>query len=578
MRALFIKTTRAKGYEYIKLVESYRESGTTRHRVLFNFGRADVIRQDESFLRIINRLCEVAGKPNPGHQPEAAPFGDCGEAVLYNYGYLAYSQLWKELGIEGCIEEAENDSKLTFSLVQTTFLMVCQHLLEPMSKLATFEGQGRYFNMPDISLHHMYRALERLSKTKEEIEMGLFQYNYIRTNKSVEVVFYDLTTIHFESQLADEELRSFGFSKAGKYNEVQVVLGMVIDSSGMPVGYELFKGNTYEGHTIVKTLEKIKQRFRIRRVVIVADRGLNYKDGLNKIKAAGYGYIMAAKIKGSSAAMQKKIFNDKGFIDIYDKEGNLELKYKVMGHENIFTDEKGVRHVLQENMVVTYSPKRARKDESDRERTIEKARNLLENPERIATTNKRGGRKYINQTSKDKDKPHYALAENKIEQDAKFDGYYVIQTSEKSMGVLEVMDAYHTLWKIEESFRIMKSTLEIRPVYHSNPERIKGHFVVCFLAFLLERKMELLLKDSNITEEGCTSSPQKIQEALNTMQLAAVPTSQGEKFIKVKPHDLAKKIFKHLKIDMPGNISTENDLIDRFKLNSEPVPVQMSFF
>ena len=581
VKEMFIKTTRAKGYEYIKLVESYRESGTTRHRVLFNFGRADMIRQDESFLRIVNRLCEVSGKSLPSQQPETDPFDDCSEAVLYNYGYLAYLRLWRELGIKGCLEEAESDSKLTFSLAQTTFLMVCQHLLEPRSKLATFERQGRYFNMPKIPLHHMYRALERLSKTKEEIEKGLFQYNYIRVNKSVEVVFYDLTTIHFESQVADEELRNFGFSKAGRYNEVQVVLGMIIDSSGMPVGYELFKGNTYEGHTIVSTLEKIKERFRINRVVIVADRGLNYKDGLNKIKDAGYGYIMAAKIKGSSATMQKKIFDEEGFININDKEGKLELRYKVMEHENIFTDENGVNHVLQENIVVTYSPKRARKDESDRERMIEKARILLENPEQIATTNKRGGRKYINQTNKkqtkkDKEQPQYTLAENKIEQDAKFDGYYAIQTSEKSMSANEIMDAYHTLWKIEESFRIMKSTLEIRPVYHSNPERIKGHFVVCFLAFLMERKMELFLKSSSVSEEVCASSPQKIQEALNTMQLAAVSTTQGDKFVRVKPHILAKKIFKCLEIDMPNNISTENDLIDRFKLNAEPIPIQMS--
>jgi transposase len=320
---------------------------------------------------------------------------------------------------------------------------------------------------------------------------------------------------------------------------------------------------------------QIKQRFRIKRVVIVADRGLNYKDGLNKIKEAGYGYIMAAKIKGSSAAMQKKIFDNEGFIDVCDIKGNLELRYKIMEHENIFKDENGVRHVLQENMIVTYSPKRAKKDTADRARMVEKAQSLLEKPELIASTNKRGGRKYIDQTNKDKDKPQYALAEGKIEQDAKFDGYYAIQTSEKTMSAMDVTDAYRTLWKIEESFRIMKSTLEIRPVYHSNRERIKGHFVVCFLAFLMERKMELLLKDA--TADGdCASSPQRIQEALNTMQLAVVPTSQGKKFIKVKPHPLAKKIFKCLRINMPGNISTEDDLLARFNLDAEEPFVQLS--
>jgi len=324
---MFVKTTRAKGYEYVKLVESYRESGTTKHRVLFNFGRADVIRKDESFLKIVNRLCEVLKSPESDFDVDL--LDECSEeAELFNYGYIPYLKLWKEHGIEGCIEEAQSDTKITFSLSQTVFLMVCQHLLSPMSKLATFERQGRYFNMPEIPLHQMYRALEYLSLAKEEIEKELFEYNYVRANKTVEVVFYDLTTLHFESQLSDEELREFGFSKAGKYNEVQVMLGLIIDADGMPVGYELLKGNTYEGHTISKVIKKIQKRFKISRVIIVADRGINNKDALDEIKKAGCGYIMAAKIKGASAQLQKKVFDEKDFVDMHNKEGELEFRYK----------------------------------------------------------------------------------------------------------------------------------------------------------------------------------------------------------------------------------------------------------
>ena len=574
MRKLFIKTTRTKGYEYLKLVESYRESGKTKHRVLFNFGRADVIRKDESFLKIVSRLCEVIKSPESTNEMDF--LNDCGEeADLLNYGYIPYLKLWRELGIEGCLEEVESSTKLTFSLPQTVFLMVCQHLLSPMSKLATFERQNRYFNMPEIPLHQMYRALEYLSKEKGEIERGLFEYNYVRVNKAVEVVFYDLTTLHFESQLSDEELREFGFSKAGKYNEVQVMLGLIIDANGMPVGYELLKGNTYEGHTIEKVLKKIQKRFKISRVIIVADRGLNNKDALNKIREAGCGYIMAAKIKGSSAKLQKKLFDEEGFVPVCNKDGELEFRYKVMPHENVFEDENGEKHILQENMVVTYSPSRAKKDMSDRERMVAKAEKLLEEPGLIEATNKRGGRKYLSQTNADKEKPTYSLAIEKIEKDAKFDGYYAIQTSEKSMSAAEIMDAYHTLWKIEESFRIMKSTLEIRPINHSSPERIKGHFVVCFLAFLMERKMELLLK-SNADEGDIKSSPQRIQEALNTLQLASVPTSQGKKLVKVRPHPLAPKIFKRMGLIMPNYISTNDELVSRFKLNEEPEPLQMT--
>ena len=572
MTAVFIKTTRVRDSEYIKLVESYRENGTTKHRVLYNFGRADLIRNDESFLRIVKRLCEIAQLPlADGKREDSSAFDGCGEAVLYNYGYLAYLQLWKELGIEGCLEDAGCGGKLTFSLPNTVFLMALQHLLEPMSKLQTHSHQNRYFDMPKINLQHLYRALDRLSEQKEEIETGLFEYNYVRLNRKVDVVFYDVTTVHFESVTADE-LREFGFSKNGKFNEVQVVLGMIIDAMGMPVGYELFKGNTFDGKTMVKALENIKKRFRIERVIIVADRGLNSKGNLNLIKGAGYGYIMSSKIKGAAADLQKKVLSDEGFTDIHDNQGNLDFRYKTLEHENIFTDENNERHCLSENMVVSYSPRRAKKDKADRDRLIEKAKRLLENPEKIKASNKRGGKKYIDRAAPDK--AAFTLAVGKIEQDALFDGYYAIQTSEKSMSATEVMDAYHTLWKIEESFRIMKTTLELRPVYHFKPKRIEGHFVVCFLAFLMERKMEFLMKN---TDEQCTVSPNTIREALNTMQLAAVTTKTGERFIKARPHPLGPKIFKRLNLEIPDNINTKDGLIDLYKLDDKEFASQLSF-
>jgi len=568
---LFIKTTKANNYEYIKLVESYWEEGKTKCRVLYNFGRADLIRNDESFVRIAKRLCEIAGIPN-GFSENKTPLGDCSEAKFYNYGYLAYRKLWKDLGIDGALEYPQHNTNIEYPLSETVFLMAVQHLLEPKSKLSTHYNQNRYFNMEGIPLHTMYRALDVLNKWKEDIEGELFEHNYVRLNKKVDVVFYDVTTIGFESVIADE-LRDFGFSKACKFNEVQVVLGMIIDADGMPVGYELFPGNTFDGKTMVGALENIAKRFGIDRVIIVADRGLNSKGNLNLIKEAGYGYIMASKIKGMKKSMQPEIFSNDNMTVVNDKSGNEDFRHKTINYINEFIDENGELHKLPENLIITYSPKRASKDRKDRERLIEKARKLLENPEKIDATNKRGGKKYIDKTDP-KAAVTWKLAEDKIEQDAKFDGYYGIQTSEKDMSAADVIDAYHTLWKIEESFRIMKSTMEIEPVFHWKERRIKGHFVVCFLAFLLERKMELLLKSE---KDDVISSPQRIQTALNTMQLAGVTINDEEMFIKAKSDPVANKIFKVLKLNLPANVNTKPELIKRFKLNDKPDAVQMSF-
>jgi transposase len=445
-----------------------------------------------------------------------------------------------------------------------------------MSKLSAHGHQKTYFRMLDIPLHHLYRALDQLAERKEELEAGLYDCNYVRVNKQVDVVFYDVTTIHFES-VEQDELRDFGFSKNGKFNEVQVVMGMITDSRGLPVGYELFKGNTFDGKTLLAALANIKKRFGINRVIIVADRGINSKNNLNLIKEAGYDYIVAAKLKNASAALQEKALSDDGFIPVTDKEGNITLRYKTMEHENIFTDEDGVKHIFAENLVVSYSPQRAGKDRADRERLVEKAKKLLQNPELIKSSNKRGGKKYINQNQT---KMEFSLAEEKIGQDARFDGFYAIQTSQKSMSAKEVMEAYSMLWKIEESFRVMKSNLEIRPVYHSAPIRIEGHFVVCFLAYLMERRMELLLKNegSEPDAEDDKSSPNRIRKALNSMQLAAIPTSQGVRYVKTKTDKIGARIFKCLKINTPNNISTEDELIESFKLDTELEIIQLSFY
>ena len=571
---MFVKTTRAKGFEYIKLVESYWEDGKSKHRLLYNFGRADLIRKDKGFLNVVKRLCEIAGYPSDDESSgNNHPFENCSEATFYNYGYLAYLKLWVKLGIAETLECQQFAYKIKYSLSETVFLMSVQHLLEPRSKLSTYSRQNRYFNMREVPLHHLYRALDILSERKEHIERELFDYNYVRTNKKVDVVFYDVTTFEFESVISDE-LKDFGFSKACKFNEVQVVMGMIIDSDGLPVGYELFPGNTFDGKTMLGALENIQKKFGIDRVIIVADRGLNSKGNLNLIKEAGYGYIMSSRIRTMSKAMKIKILDAEGFKVVKDDSGNETLRYKTMPHENAYKDDAGQLHSLPENLVISYSPKRASKDRKDRERLVAKAKKLLEEPEKIKASNKRGGKKYIDRVNP-KNTDTWRLAIEKIEKDAEFDGYFGIQTSEKEMTAADVMDAYHTLWKIEESFRIMKTTMEVRPIHHWTPKRIEGHFVMCFLAFLMERTMEIMLKGK---ADETSSSPQKIQEALNTMQLAAVTTESGEIYIKSKPDALANKIFRLLKITTPANMSKKQELLDKFGFTVEAQPTQMTFF
>ena len=556
---MFIKTTKAKNYEYIKLVESYRdENNITRHRILYNFGRADLIKNNKSFINVVKKLCEIVEIGVP--KTEAL---NCSEAEMLKYGYLPYLKLWHDLGISNCLNKIQTETKCQFHLNETTFLMAAQHLLQPKSKLATYEYQDKYIGLKQTEIQHLYRTLDKLGEYKEHIETELFRENYVKINNKIDVVFYDVTTFAFESVIADE-LKEFGFSKDCKFNEVQVVMGLLIDSNGFPVGYELFPGNTFDGRTMLGALTNIQKRFGINKVIIVADRGINSKNNLNLIKRAGYGYIVASRIKTMKRDVQELILKDDGYTAVSD-----DFRYKTLVYRNMFKDETGAAVTLEENLIVSYSKKRADKDRADRQRLIDKAESLLRTPSLIKSSNKRGGKKYLEPDGK----TSYSLNESAIEKDGRFDGYYGIQTSETDMPAEEIITAYHTLWKIEESFRIMKSTLEVRPVFHWKPERIHGHFVVCFLSFMMERRLEILLNES-----GIDNTPEKIREVLNEMQLAKVELNNEEVYIKAKAKPLANHICRILKIKQPQNINNHFKITDALKIEPKVSWGQLSFF
>lgn len=346
-------------------------------------------------------------------------------------------------------------------------------------------------------------------------------------------------------------------------------MGLIIDADGMPVGYELFSGSTFDGKTMVNALENIKKRFGIRKVIIVADRGLNSKDNLLRIRNAGYGYIVASRIRNMPAAVTEQILNEEGYTAVND-----HFRYKTLDHTDTFKDKDGVLHSLDENLIVSCSELRAVKDRADRERLLEKAEKLLSGPGIIGAGIKRGGRKYIKSTKKQE--TAYEPDTTAIEKNRRFDGYYGIQTSEKLMSAKDVTGAYHSLWRIEESFRVMKSTLEVRPVFHRTPDRIKGHFVMCFLSLMLERRLEMLLKSDSAAKDDC--SPEKIREALNSMQFARVSVDSRTLYIKTKNNALGNAVFKTVGLKIPENVSSADDLSEYFQTHENSLWGQLSLF
>ena len=508
-------------------------------------GRLDEIQNNPSFERLGLRILELA------KSKKAVDMGKLSEAEIINWGYLVYKKLWDEFELDSVLEEIQKSGKTQFNLSNACFLMVIEHLLSPRSKLAAYGRQSRYINLPEVKLQHLYRALDKLELYKETLEETLYLRGRNLFNEQVDVVFCDVTTFSFESVKADT-LREFGYSKDGKFNEVQVVLGLLIDANGCPIGYELFPSNTFEGRTLEVALEKLEKRFGLRRVIIVADRGINSKVNLKQITDRGYSYIFASRIRKLGKKIEDLIFEPDGYNE-FTSEKDGKVRYKVVDYINHVTGEDGKKVALKEKLVITYSDKRAKKDLADRLRLIDKAYALLEEPSRIKAINKRGGKKYLKNSGQET----WLLDMEAIAKNERFDGYYAIQTNETELAATEILEAYHTLWKIEESFKIMKSTLEVRPVFHWTESRIKGHFVVCFLAFLLERNLEFKLARANV--EG--ASPEKIREALNSLNFAEVELEGHKLLIKTKGTDLSSKILRVLRMKHPKNVSTPEELV-----------------
>jgi transposase len=569
---MFVKAITARGHVYLKIVKSVRKHGKPAHETIANLGRADRLAEN-GLDNIVRSLQKYVSQPHQSDNDRRKDISSMTETARVNYGYLAYRELWRQFGLGVLLDELGAARKIRYDYAATVFAMVVNHLLNPCSKRSLQENKHWYAGLTEeLELQHLYRALDLLAEHKEQLETALYEKHRSLFNMSVDVVFFDVTTLYFESQHADT-LREFGFSKDGKLNEVQVVLALLIDKDGRPISFELFAGNTFEGHTLLSTLDSVKERFQIDQVIIVADKGLNSKLNLKAIKDRGYDYIVSCRLKNLPEKIKEQVLSSCGYHPIAirevfgveeDEHKPHTFTYKVLDYTNVvkYKDDQQPKTLtveLREQLICSWSSRRAAKDKADRQRQVEKAQNAIaENHTSILSH--RGYKRYIKKSNSAKTDDTLSLDQEKIEAEARFDGYAAIQCSRLDCGVIEVMRAYRQLLKIEESFRVIKSTLRTRPVFVWTPEHVKGHFVGCFLAFALERELEYRLN-----RRGIDNSPEQIKSALRSMQCSELEIEDEPHYLRGKHESLASQIFALLKVKQPINIMTKQQWGDYLK-------------
>ena len=347
--------------------------------------------------------------------------------------------------------------------------LVVARICQPMSKVATVEYLKSYFD-EDVRLHNIYRYMDRLYNTQQEaVQRISVEHTMEVLGGRIGLVFYDVTTLYFESMPApDDELRQAGFSKDGKTAESQIVLGLLVSEDGYPLSYSVFNGSQYEGRTMIPVIDDLVQRFGISDFVVVADSGLMNAKNVALLEAAGYKYIIGARIRSESPSVKERI------LSVERSDGNME-ECRMSGSQRL---------------IVSYSEARAKKNSRNREKGVDRLRKAYSKGTLTKeNVNKRGYNKFLN-ISKD---ITVSINEDKINEDALWDGLkgYVTNTD---LPMREVIAQYHGLWVVERAFRIGKGTLEMRPMFHFTPRRIEAHICLCFVAYKVYKELDRVIR------------------------------------------------------------------------------------
>ena len=532
----FLRAEKKKSGTYLRIIQSYKIDGKSKHKTLHSLGKVEDYSADQ-LERIAKKLVELAGRTISNIFG-----GSFHELGRYNYGYAMVTQsLWNMYNFGELIEIINNKSKIKFNWQEVLRLMIAERINEPCSKLQNHFNQSEYigFSEKEIPLQHFYRTLDILSKEEELIKKHVFTQQHDLFSTVLDVVFYDVTTLYFESQTEqDDALRQKGYSKDGKAHKTQVVLGLLVDKSRNPISYQIYQGNTYEGGTMTDALKKMKSQFTIDRVVVVADSAMIDKDNRNFMVKNEIDYIIGDSIKSLGKKITENLINKENHTALYPAS------------EETFTytesEYKGRR------IICTYSSKRARKDEYARQKLIDKANKWLEEPSKYKQVKKRGAGRFISAT--DDGKP-IELDKAKIENDAKFDGFKALATT-TDLPVTEILTKYRDLFEVEHTFRALKSQLEIRPVFHWTNKRIRGHIAMCFIAFTFINRLK------NLTQLQYKA----IVRAIDKMQVSEIrdDKTNSNLYLRSMVDNNQQVIVDKLKLKVPNDTTPQNAISQYF--------------
>jgi transposase len=548
---MFFRVKKSGPRSYLQIVENRWEDGRTKQRVLVTLGRAEELvssGQLDALLASGSRFCEkllVLQAHAAGELP--------GFRSRHLGPALVFERLWRESGCRAVIEELLAERRFDFPVERMIFLSVLQQLFEPGSDRACFEWKEDFVveGIEELSLHHSYRTMawlgEVLPETEQEAAMpwaprcvkDLIEERLFQRQRDLftdlELIFFDTTSIYFEGE-GGESLGQRGLSKDKRPDLKQMVVGVVIDDQGRPICCELWPGNTTDVKTLIPVAERMKRRFGIERICLVADRGMIQKKTLKELERQGWPYILGARMRSWKEVREKVLARAGRYREVHP-ERTASTDPSPLQVKEVWVEDR--------RYVVCLNPEQARKDAADREAILAALEQQLRQGPKSLVGN-RGFRKYL------QGKPGaFVIDQDKIRDEARYDGKWVLRTN-TDLDAAQVALKYKQLWMVEALFRSLKSLLQVRPIWHKTDAAIRGHVFCAFLALLL--RAELAQRLDQHGEHGLEW--QQILRDLKRLQQSEIE-ARGQRFLlRTGAQGTASAVCRAVGVALPPTIQT----------------------
>lgn len=466
--------TRKTVHEYLQIVESYREEGKPKQRVIGTLGRLDRLLERGKLDGLIKSLAKFS---RTLQVIQGVKEGEIAAEWARDWGeVLVFEKLWQKLGLKEMCRSFGEGRKIRFDIERAAFASVLQRIEKPGSDLACTrwlqDVYGSGFSR--LCLQHLYRAMDIVADHKEEVERELFWQGRDLFDYGLDLIFFDTTSVYFEGEGA-EGFCERGFSRDHRPENKQLVIGVLMSRRGYPISCEFWPGNTTDKKTLMGAITALRDRFKLGRIILVCDRGMVSVENLLELEEAGLEYIVGIPLRRYVDVRDEVVLDQSPFKEIAD---NLQVKEVLHG---------GLRYI------VCYNPHEAERDRKQRESMVEKLKETLSSKGPKALVGNRGYQRFLKM-----DRRGTTINEKKIASEARFDGTYVLLTN-THLATEEIATSYKNLWQVERAFSDLKSVLKVRPVFHRQKRRIKGHIFCNFLALYLKIALQKTLEANKLS-------------------------------------------------------------------------------